>query len=275
MISSNTQLKRPADVNELRLVISLLILLAGLAVPGLSRSQETTEAISFISCPVYRDVDQGVKSGCWLATDPASGERFDISHGRSKPQWGREVLVEGVVSEEDDLCGGIVLKPVRIAVLPTHCNKHMLPAEGYQGRVFVLPAETMQQMWVPRPVPQPPYEPREFVIFFGFNSSFPLYQYSEIILEKIALYAKASKPSRVKVTGYAATNPYVVSDRPIAEDPAVGRDRAEKVGTALQRLGVPLSIIDVSWQDGAEPIDGGDEGLLAPSQRRVSVSIEY
>jgi outer membrane protein OmpA-like peptidoglycan-associated protein len=258
--------------------IGLLMLFTAVDV---SNSQETTdpnaidETISFIACPVYRDVDQGIKSGCWLATDPASGIRFDISHGRSKPQWGREVLVEGKTSRGEDLCGGIVLQPVRIAVLPGHCNKHMLPAEGFEGRKFVLPDETMQQMWVARPVPQPPYGPREYVIFFGFNSSFPLYQYSEIILEKASIYAKASRPKRIKVTGYAATDRYKVSDRILVEDLAVAEARARKVGLALQRLGVPQSIINVSWHGRAGPVAGGDNGLSEPSRRRVTISIEF
>ena len=256
-------------------VTGFLILLAGFATSNAANSQDAGEAITFVACPVYRDVDQGVKSGCWLATDPASGNRFDISHGRSKPQWGREVLVEGVISQAEDLCGGVVLKPVHVAVLPGYCNKHMLPAEGFQGRKFKLPDEVMQQMWVPRPVPQPPYGTRDYVIFFGFNSSFPMYQYSEIILEKMALYAKASRPRKIRVTGYAATDQYVVSDRSLVEDLALAQARAQKVGLALQRLGVPESIIDVSWQGGAKPIAGGDDGLSEPSRRRVKISMEF
>jgi outer membrane protein OmpA-like peptidoglycan-associated protein len=254
--------------------IALAIGFAAL-LPAPAVSIADTDTISFVACPVYRDVDQGIKSGCWLATDPGSGKRFDISHGRSKPQWGREVLVEGRVSTEEDLCGGTVLKPVRVAVLPERCNKHMLPEEGFQGRKFELPAEVMQQMWVPRPVPQPPYTPREYVIFFDFNSSFPLYQYSELILEKIAIYAKASRPKRIDVTGFAATDEYVVSDQMLIEDAAVGEARARKVALALERLGVPRSIIQVSSQSGAEPLPGGDEGLAAPSRRRVTISLQF
>lgn len=271
-------------MSKLPPVTGILTLLTAFILSAVAISQETPNAadekpigktISFVACPVYRDVDQGIKSGCWLAIDPASGNRFDISHGRSKPQWGREVLVEGMLSNEADLCGGAVLKPVRIAVLPGHCNKHMLPAEGFQGRKFELPDEVMQQMWVPRPVPQPPYGPRDYVIYFGFNSSFPLYQYSELILEKAALYARASQPKRISVTGYAATDRYVVSDRLLVEDLAVGEARAQKVGTALQRLGVPQSIIDVSWQGSAGPVPGGDDGLSEPSRRRVTISMEF
>jgi len=231
------------------------------------------DSLRFIACPVYRDIDQGPKSGCWLATDPASGIRYDIGSGRSKPQWGREVLVEGVASQDTDSCGGVVLQPVRVAVLQGHCNKHMLPAEGFAGRAFKLPAEVMQQMWVPRQAPTAPFEAQEFVIFFGFNSSFPSYQYSEIILEKAALYALASDPSRIEITGYAATQPYEVSGRTLAEHDELARARAEKVALAFERLGIPESVIDVRWESGAEAMLGGDDGLAEPSKRRVVISI--
>ena len=231
--------------------------------------------LSFIGCPVYRNVDQGIKSGCWLAVDPANGIRFDVTRGRSKPQWGREVLVEGIVADEHDVCGGVVLQPVRISVLPGYCNKHMLPPEGFNGRKFELPKEVMQQLWVPRTIPEPPYGPQKYVIFFGFNSSFPLYQYSELILEKAAIYANASRPKRVAVTGYAATKDYVVSGTHLVEDPAVARSRATKMGLALQRLGVPGSILKITWKGNSLPVPGGDEGLLEPSRRRVEISIEY
>jgi len=238
-------------------------------------SIDTGTSVSFVSCPVYRNVDQGIKSGCWLAVDPATGIRFDVSNGRSKPQWGREVLVEGVVAEEKDVCGGPVLHPVRISVLPGDCNKHMLPPEGYKGRKFDLPKEVMQQLWIPRPVPEPPYGTQKYVIFFNFNSSFPLYQYSELILQKAAIYAKASHPNRVSVMGYAATNHYLVSDHNLAEDLKVAESRAKKMGLALIRLGVSESIITISWKGAAEPVAGGDEGLQEPSRRRVEISIEF
>ena len=252
----------------------VLVALAGL-LPATGAAAENAATISFVSCPVYRDVDRGPKSGCWLATDPASGIRYDIGAGRSKPQWGREVLVEGVVSDTEDRCGGVVMKPVRIAVLPGACNKHMLPAEGFSGRAFELPAEVMQQIWEPRKEPEAPYSPREFVIYFGFDSSFPLYQYSEIILEKAALYARASQPASITVTGFAATEPLEVSGRALVERADIGRERAEKVALALERLGVPGEKIDLQTRTNPEPWPGGDEGLVEPSRRRVVIELDF
>jgi len=249
------------------------------AVPGDASTGADGNAgnqVDFIACPIYRDTDAGVKSGCWLATDPASGIRYEVTAGRSKPQWGREILVEGVVTAEPDTaCGGVVLNPVRISVLPGECNKHMLPGEGYDGRKFQPPRGVMRQIWEARPVPEPPYGPRSYTIYFDFNSSFPLYQYSELIMEQASIYAKASHPRRVVVTGYAATTDYVVSGRVLREDMARARERAEKIGLSLQRLGVQESILEISWEGDAGPMPDGDEGLMEPSRRRAVISIEF
>ena len=272
---------QPSSIREYIAVAVLLFLTGGESVTAAGQPHNNSvntqygNSLSFVACPVYRDVDQGIKSGCWLAVDPATGIRFDITRGRSKPQWGRQVLVEGIVADEQDVCGGVVLRPVRISVLPGYCNKHMLPPEGFKGRKFELPGEVMQQLWVPRPVPEPPYGTQRYIIFFDFNSSFPLYQYSELILQKAAIYAKASRPKLIRVTGYAATEDYVVSDNHLKENLAVAESRAKKMGLALQRLGVPKSIIKVTWKGNSEPVQGGDEGLQEPSRRRVEIMLEF
>jgi outer membrane protein OmpA-like peptidoglycan-associated protein len=135
-------------------------------------------SVSFVACPIYRDTDNGRKSGCWLATDPATGIRYDVTQSRSKPQMGREILVEGLLatstsdntsaqmpasgqapgkaqaqgmeqapgagpppahaSGADDPCGGTVVAPVHVSVLTSTCPSFMLPAEGHPGRRFHL-----------------------------------------------------------------------------------------------------------------------------------------
>ncbi len=117
----------------------------------------------FVACPVYRDADSGKKSGCWLADDRATGMRYDVSQSPYKPDWNRAVLVEGrVASGAGDPCGGTVLDPVRSSILPDACPRHMLPAEGFPGRKFVLPARNVEPMAAPRPAPPGPYAERDF-----------------------------------------------------------------------------------------------------------------
>ena len=57
------------------------------------------------------------------------------------PQLGHQVLVEGVVSDEPRICGGIVLKPVVLSVLPELDNSctTMLPAEDRYNLTFEPP----------------------------------------------------------------------------------------------------------------------------------------
>lgn len=255
--------------------------LAGLA---LGRTALANAGRTFVGCPVYRDTDSGPKSGCWLAIDPASGIRYDISLGRSKPQIGHEVLVEGRLASpgtsgrsslEHSPCGGVVLSPVVDSVLPSVCPTFMLPAEGYPGRRFVLnlklvlpPADVIEKL------PSPPYRPRTWTIQFSFGSDFLQYQYSEIILDQIGRYIRASHPRQVEVTGFAVTQPRTISGHPLAESPQLAKARAEMVARALGRLGATAAMLHVTWRDNPPPLTR-QAGLAEPSRRRVEIRLSY
>jgi len=238
---------------------------------GTTNADSTATVKRFVGCPVYRDTDAGRKSGCWLVTDPEDGRQYDVTDARIKPILGQQILVEGVVTTTNgELCGGIVLQPVDVSVLPQTCKAHLLPAEGHPGRRFVLPATLLQPTSVPRVLPPPPYEPRSFTIGFELNSDFLLYQYAELIIEQASLYAKASKPSRIVITGYAATRPIEVSGQRIVEDIAVGEARARMIAEALSRLGVPREKMELKWLDAPEESSGP---LTEASRRRAVIEI--
>ena len=114
--------------------------LLALAAPLAAQAAETGELVRYIACPVYRDADSGRKSGCWLADDPASGERWDVSLSPHKPDWNFAVLVEGRVADAiPDACGARVLDAVRTSRLYDQpCTRHMVPTEGYPGRRYRL-----------------------------------------------------------------------------------------------------------------------------------------
>ena len=87
---------------------------------------------NFVACPIVRDTKT---LRCWLAE--YEGELYFLGlQGSSAsefypPQLNHEVLVEGTVTNEPRICGGIPLKPVRISALPEvnrACNT-LLPAE--------------------------------------------------------------------------------------------------------------------------------------------------
>jgi outer membrane protein OmpA-like peptidoglycan-associated protein len=228
----------------------------------------------FVACPIYRDTDNGRKSGCWLATDPQTGERYDVSGGRSKPQIGREALVEGKLEVgATQPCGAVPLSPVYVSVLPTSCPSVMLPAEGYPGRKFqVSTAQVLPPVDVPRPPLEPPFKSRSWSISFTYRSDFLQYQYSEVILDEIARYVLASRAKQVTIHAYAVTDERMISGHPIREPADLAQARADMVSVALSRLGVPKSLLKVTtgFNPAAKLIDGLDE----PSRRRVDIDVE-
>jgi len=250
-------------------VVLLLMAAAHTAV-----AQSRPELHTFITCPIYRDTDAGRKSGCWLAEDP-QGVRYDVTLGPVKPQVGHLALIEGVFSSEpNSACGGRVLEPVRVAVLEESCERRIIPADNYPGRPFKSPPEMLAPSDQPRSLPPPPYTEKSFSIYFEYERDFLVYQYAELILEKIVLYAKASQAKRVQVEGFAATEPLVVHGRTLREPLTLAKARAEMVAEALRRLGVPDASISLTWHGAPRKtldLEGGK--LPEPSKRRVVVTV--
>jgi outer membrane protein OmpA-like peptidoglycan-associated protein len=242
--------------------------------PAAAAAPATQSVKLFVGCPVYRDSDSGRKSGCWLVTDLADGTRYDVTLGRIKPILGRKILVEGIVSTRDtNACGAPVLEPVNVSVLDAQCKAHLIPAEGHSGHRFVLPKDVMQPTHVPRKLPAPPYEPQTYTIEFELASDFLLYQYSEVILERAALFANASKARRIEIVGFAATDPVEVSGERIVEDLAIAKARAAMVAEAFARFGVAREAMHLSWRPA--PIAGGNgQPLRESAKRRVEITIK-
>jgi hypothetical protein len=251
-----------------------------LAVLGLlataSGAATTGAELRFLSCPVYRDTDAGKKSGCWLATDPASGIRYDITTAPTKADWNRAVLVEGRVAANpaDNPCGGVVLEAARVSVLDRPCTRHMLPAEGFPGRKFVLPDRNVRPLYASHDLPPKPWVAQNFIIPFDFDSDFITYQLSDYYLDRAVSYALDVRASRVDIMAYAATTPTLVSGERLAEDRAIARSRAERVRDWFTMRGIPLQAVHIRWQDAKVPRPGPETDMLvAPSLRVVDIRI--
>jgi len=246
--------------------------LLALTAPLAAQASTTGELVRFIACPVYRDTDAGRKSGCWLATNPASGLRYDVTTSPYKPDWNHAILVEGRVSTSaDQPCDAVSLDPVRTSILPEPCTRHALPAEGFPGRKFKLPARNNDPVAFARPVPPGPYAERTFTLFFEFDRDFITYQYSDFLIDRAVTWIKAAKPRKLVVTGFAATTPESVSGQTIAERPEVAKARAEMIAETIDRL-LPGLTIETRWELDAKPVDTPDaDGLPGQSQRRVEV----
>jgi outer membrane protein OmpA-like peptidoglycan-associated protein len=249
----------------------LLLLLA----PRSNAHADAPKAERFIACPVYRDTDAGRKSGCWLATNNSTGVQYDVADALIKPILGREILVEGVVTNRDPgMCGAPILEPISVSVLDTECKAHLIPAENFPGRKFALPAKTLQPTWIERKAPPPPYTTREYPIYFELNSEFLLYQHSEVIIDEALTYIRASKPKKVVVIAYADTEGFTVSGRHLHEDVALAKSRANMVREALVRMGVAKSQIETQWK-GEPALDAwADTGLVQASKRRAVIRVE-
>jgi hypothetical protein len=254
-----------------------ILALAMLAAPAAAAAQDASGIVRFIACPVYRDADAGRKSGCWLADDPATGKRWDVSLSPYKPDWNYAVLVEGRPSSESgEACGGAVLDPVRTSRLYDQpCLRHMLPAEGYPGRRYKLQGRYIHPLAVPREVPPGPYGPRTFPVYFEFDSDFLVYQYDDYLLDRAVTWIRAAGPRRLVVTGYAATDPVKVSGRTLAERPDVAAERAEMVAETLRRL-LPAMPIELRTELTAQPTSDPDaDAIPGQSQRRAEIKAEF
>lgn len=229
--------------------------------------------VRFATCPIYRDADAGRKSACWLADDPASAQRYDVGVGPTRPDWNHAVLVEGRVAKDaKDLCGGLLLDPVRVSILPAACPRHQLPAEGYPGRPFQPSKRVVAPLSVARKIAQPPYADRTFHLVFDFDSDFIVYQLDDYLLDEAVTWIRAAKPKKIVVTGWAATTPARVSGLVLAEPASIAKDRAQMVAEGLRRLGVDPGITEVRWKTRALPIDLEEtDHLREPSRRRVDI----
>ena len=231
--------------------------------------------LRFVACPVYRDTVNARKSGCWLVTDPATGLRYDLQQAPTKPQLGQAVLVEAAVpaTPQADVCGGIVLAPVRASVLAEACPATVIPAEGYPGKMFVLPGSVMTPNHLPQPQPQPPYVTQRFTIEFDFNDDYLRYQHAEVLLQTAVRLATRGRATRIQVTGHATTGASTVSGQRLAEGAGLARARAEMVAEALVRLGWPRDRMVVRWGDNAAPAADTAPALAEASRRRVDVEV--
>ncbi|MES1196031.1 MAG: OmpA family protein [Steroidobacter sp.] len=231
------------------------------------------ETVTFVTCPIYRDTDSGRKSGCWLADDPATQIRYDVSAAPMKPLLGKKILVEGVVSDDSNACGGTPLRPVRTSILDQACEAVMIPAEGFAGRRFAVPSDAQRPTWEARQLPPPPYITTEFHIFFNHDSDFLVYQHAEIVMEKALLYAKASHAREVQVIGYAVTKPVTASGERFKESIVLARSRAEAVRLSLNRLGIEPAQLKVSWKASGQPVESPMIPTATASLRRVTIRV--
>jgi len=256
-----------------RLVFLAVVL--GLSAPQLGG--QTPTRLNFLSCPIVQDTKT---VPCWLSE--YEGEQYylgiqtDISADFDPPYLGHQVLVEGTVSDEPRICGGIVLKPVVVSPLPEldlSCNT-IRPAvpqfsvpfaprpPGPSGGRLAFQAPPSASAALKRPVGA-----QSFDLYYDFDM-LVMGRHSGV-LSDIFNYAQGNRGARVTVAASRGAT-RLSSGRVLTERTGIARSRAEEVAGLLQGAGLPRAVIDVSWRDDPEAADGVDDWR----SRRVTVRVQ-
>ncbi len=240
----------------------------------LAAQQAPAERRNFVSCPIVRDT---ASVPCWLAE--YEGETYfltlqtDVSSPVTPPWLGHRVLVEGTVAHDKPrICGGIVLEPVVLSVLPEldgSCNT-LLPAEERYNLTFEPPrppgpsAGRLAFADAPQP-PAPAEPPRGFALRYDFDGLAGFRHAGQ--LTAILEAARARKARTVSITGYRGSV-LLSNGTTLTEQPAIARRRAEQLVTLLRGAGLTEVEYDVRWHDEPGSPDGRDDASL----RRATVA---
>ena len=258
--------------------------LAFLAGCASATALQAEQAVNFLACPMIRDTTPN----CWIARH--AGETYFIGAQRGPadsylPQMKHQVLVEGVVTDAPRVCGGIVLRPLRISVMPEldlTCDSPVLPADGLAGPLLPpraaaptgqMPSEVLGAVgsFMRAPAPQPPFTEREFRIDFDFGTDILTDQMQRRVIE-ILTYAATAKARQVVIRGYPGAT--LLANGPVlAEQGSLGEQRARKIADVFVNVagkaGVTRDRLRVEWTSAAETPDGTDDA----ASRRVTVTV--
>jgi signal recognition particle subunit SEC65 len=242
-------------------------------------AQESTLR-NFVACPIVQDTKT---VPCWLSE--YEGERYylgiqtDISAEFHPPYLGHQVLVEGTVSNEPRICGGLVLKPVRVSPLPefdSSCNTILPAVDQYTvpfaprppgpsgGRLAFQGAPPSPAAAQARPTPS---GPREFVLQYDFDNG--VMGRHAGLLGQIETHARAIKATRIRITGYRGATK-LSNGRTLVEREGIAEARAKEVASLLKEAGLTTLTIDVSSRTNPEAATGTDDWR----SRRTTVVVE-
>lgn len=246
----------------------------GFAIGPVSAAPPPGEGISFVSCPIVRDTRS---VPCWLSE--YAGDTYyltiqsDVSAAVQPPMLGHQVLVEGVVSDRPRICGGIVLEPVRLSVMPeldANCNTILPADERYTidfnprppgpsaGRLAFAPDPSVPVAELPLPE-----GPQTFQLYFDVDKGVS-FRHPAVLTEILDTAARLGA-SRMRITGL--TGAHRLSDGSLLRESAgVGRRRAEEVAGLLRGAGLDLPV-EVEWTERNAEADGVDDWM----SRRVTV----
>jgi len=241
----------------------LLAALAVVAQPALAETR-----VNFVACPIVRDTST---VPCWLTEHEGTlyymGIQTDVSAEFKPPYLGHQVLVEAVVSDVAPICGGIVLNPIKISVMPEldgSCNT-ILPAEDRYTIDFNprppgpsggrLAFQTDPPAAPPARVAEQLAQPREIALYFDFDRSIAFRHPGQLV----AIRNLAERMDASAVVVRATRGATLLSDGSLLlESAGVAERRRDDVVRLLRGIGVTAQI-DAEWSDMPPAADGIDD----------------
>ena len=119
---------------------------------SLAAASSDVAHVSFVACPIYRDTNDGRKSGCWLVDEPSTGVRYDVTAAPTKPDWNHAVLVEGILAVARHFGLRVVAEGVESRAQADFLRQRA-PDIVYQGYLFGRPEPADD--WLARMAPLP------------------------------------------------------------------------------------------------------------------------
>ncbi|MGD2167614.1 MAG: hypothetical protein PVF63_05865 [Gammaproteobacteria bacterium] len=251
------------------------LLVASCALLPLSLAAQTR--VNFISCPIVRDT---ASVPCWLTRYQGElyymGIQTDVSAPFQPPWLGHKVLVEASVADDRPrICGGIVLDPIRISVMPEldgSCNT-ILPAEDKYTIDFNprppgpsggrLAFQAVDEEAEPE---APPTGPKTFYLYFDVDRGIAFRHPRQVT--EIYEYAQAVDARRISVR--ASRGATLLSDGTLlTESPGIAKRRSDKIVELLTGLGIEAEIHSEYDMEPA-PADGIDDWM----SRSVAIHVE-
>jgi outer membrane protein OmpA-like peptidoglycan-associated protein len=250
---------------------------------------------NFVACPVVMDT---LDVPCWVAE--YQGERYylTVQTGRGggserypfSPMVRHRVLVEGTVSDEPRICGGIVLREAKLSPLEdveAECGK-VVPGEGYRTkgprplgpdgdppgprettavnyRTGVVTREQRDKAYRDQVAAR---QPMEFQVMYFFDSNYLPFPLEQRVVDDAAKYATDIKASRIEIVGYRGAT-ILSNGQQVTEKQGLAEARAKKIADIFAFFAVPRDNTAVSWKE--EPEHAG--GVRDFERRRATIKV--
>lgn len=257
--------------------VAAVTLLAAIGTAAFAASPPPGTRLSFVSCPIVRDTST---VPCWLSE--YEGEMYfltlqtDVSAPVNPPWLGHKVLVEGVVADEPAICGGRVLKPVTLSVLPEldpSCNT-MLPAEERYDLPFEPPrppGPSKGRLAFGDPTPRNAVAPgsavdHTFTLRYEFDGTV-VFRHAQI-LQQILDTATAAHATAIEVIGYRSAS-RLSNGTVMRERQNIDRQRAEQIRELLRGAGLTDVEYVLHWKDLSKHPNGIDDAANRRAEVRV------